>query len=244
MEEDDIREENLMRKESLIRRWKERGIVTDRRILDAFRDLPRERFVLDEYEREAYSDTALPLLKGQTISQPTTMMVMLQALEMGGSDTVLEIGAGSGYNAALLSKLAREVYAVETIKELADYAKQKLDEAGISNVHVIHMDGSKGYPEKAPYDRIIMTAACREIPKPVIGQLKEGGIIIAPVGPLYSQKLFKGIKRKDGGKYKLDIEVLGDFVFVPLTGEQGHDERERERERERDDCKDHKSRRS
>ncbi|MCX8147471.1 MAG: methyltransferase domain-containing protein, partial [Candidatus Woesearchaeota archaeon] len=146
------------------------------------------------------------------------IMIMLQALEPKESDKVLEIGTGSGYNAALLSKLVKKVVTTEIIPELVEYAKKNLKKAGIKNVEVFHSDGSRGHKKEAPYDKIIVTAACPEIPLPLIEQLKENGIIVAPVGPLYSQKMIKGTKKKG----KLVLEELGDFVFVPLKGKHGY----------------------
>lgn len=204
-------------KQNLIKYWLDVGIVKDKRIIDAFEAIPREKFVLKEYEEDAYADYALPILKNQTISQPSTIMVMLQALEPKPADKVIEIGAGSGYNAALLSKVVKEVYSVEIIEELVKYAKENIEKLGIKNVSIVHGDGSLGYADAAPYDKAIITAACAEIPKPIIEQVKDGGIIVAPVGPLYSQKMFRCVKSKG----KLEVEVLGDFVFVPLKGKFG-----------------------
>ena len=139
---------------------------------------------------------------------------MLQALELNPSDVVLEVGCGSGYNAALLSKLCKHVYTTEIIKSLAMGAHSKFKQLGIANVTVINVDGSEGYRKYAPYDKVIVTAACRKIPQALIGQLREGGIILAPVGEPYSQTMIKGVKQKG----KLETESLGNFMFVPLTG--------------------------
>ncbi len=205
-------------KDELVRKWKGAGMIRNERLIEAFRNVPREYFVLDEYEDDAYGDHALPICAGQTISQPSTIMIMLDALDLREEDKVLEIGTGSGYNAALISRIAGKVITTEIISELIDYARDNLKRAGMSNVEVVHSDGSNGYEKEAPYDRIIITAACPEIPKALIDQLKEGGIIVAPVGPLYSQKMVKGVKGKQG----LSLKELGDFIFVPLKGKGGY----------------------
>jgi len=206
-----------MSRESLIKYWKNSGLITDKRLLDAFMQVPREKFVHKYQSDGAYSDNAMPVSHGQTISQPTTVMIMIQALELKKSDNVLEIGAGTGYNAALMSKLAGKVIAIEIIPELAEFAKKNLDKVGIKNVKVINEDGSTGYLEEALFDKIIITAACPKIPKPLIDQLCEKGIIVAPVGNRVSQKMIKGIKVNN----ELKINDLGDFVFVPLKGKYG-----------------------
>ncbi len=203
-------------KESLIGHWRATGRITDKRLLDAFRAVPREKFVLPEYKERAYDDIALPIIEGQTISQPTTVMIMLQALELKKTDVVLEVGAGSGYNAALLSKLAKKVHTVEFLKPLADFAKKNLASCGIKKVMVIHADGGKGYPKAAPFDKIIITAACPSVPPPLFEQLKEGGILVAPLGQAGAQEMFRFRKEKG-----ISRELLGLFQFVPLRGEYG-----------------------
>ncbi len=207
-----------MSKKSLLRYWKDSKLIKNDKLLKAFEEIPREKFVLDDLVDKSYDDNPLPILGGQTISQPTTIMLMLDALDLKKTDKVLEIGTGSGYNAALISKLARNVYTIEYVKELYDFAKENLKKVNIKNVTVIHGDGSKGYEKEAPYDKIIVTAASPDIPSPLIEQLKENGILIAPVG--YNQQQQKMIKiTKEKGK--LIREDLGDFAFVPLRGEYG-----------------------
>lgn len=203
-----------MSKPFLLQRWRETGMIRDERVLQAFAAIPREEFVPPELRSMAYDDVPLPIGEDQTISQPTTVVLMLQALELKPSDIVLEVGCGSGYNAALLGKLCKHVYTTEIIKSLALAAHHRLKQFGISNVTVINIDGSEGYKKYAPYDKIILTAACRRIPAKLIAQLKEGGTILAPVGEPYSQTMIKGVKRKG----KLETENLGNFIFVPLTG--------------------------
>jgi len=195
-------------KAQLIKQFEKMGI--SKKVIDAFKKVSREEFVLPEWKEAAYEDSALPIIAGQTISQPSTVVLMLDALEAKGK--VLEIGAGSGYNAALLSKLADKVYSIERIKELADFAKKNLKKAGIRNVTVIHSDGKKGYAKEAPYDRIIVTAAAEKIPDILLKQLKDGGVLLMPVGPEYGQQLIR-VRRK--GKDYL-YEKLGGYVFVPL----------------------------
>lgn len=201
-------------KQKLIDYWVSSKIITDKNIIKAFKQVKREDFILKGYEKEAYGDYPLPILKGQTISQPTTVMIMLQALELKKTDKVLEVGAGSGYCAAIISKIVKKVVTTEIIKPLKDFAEENLKKAKIKNVNVVYHDGSAGYEEESPYDKIIVTAACRSIPEPLIRQLKEKGIIIAPVGGFLSQKMIKGIKRNG----KLKTSSLGYFTFVPLTG--------------------------
>ncbi|MDD5086469.1 MAG: protein-L-isoaspartate(D-aspartate) O-methyltransferase [Candidatus Nanoarchaeia archaeon] len=207
-----------MERKELVDCWNSKGIVKDKRLLDAFLSVPREKFILDGHLSEAYGDYPLPILEGQTISQPTTVMIMINALELKKTDKVLEVGAGSGYCAAIISRIAKEVYTTEIIPGLVDFAKKNLEKAGIKNVYVIHHDGSQGYEKESFYDKIIVTAACPKIPQPLIDQLKENGMIIAPVSYLLGQKIVKGIKKQN----KLEKEPLGDFAFVPLKGKYGY----------------------
>ena len=197
-------------KQSLISFWKENKIITSKKLLEAFEKVPREDFILKEYKKEAYDDRPLPILERQTISQPTTVMMMLQALELKKTDKVLEVGSGSGYNASILSKLVKKVYTTEIIPELVEFAKKNLK--NIKNVMVIHCDGSKGLEKYAPFDKIIITAASEKVPDVLFKQLKDNGILIAPVGPPYLQNLMK-YKKKKG---KIESINLGNFMFVPL----------------------------
>lgn len=206
-------------KENLLKYWKESRLIKDKRLFKAFKAVDRKNFILPEYESEAYGDYPLPLPGGQTISQPSTVMIMIEALELKETDKVLEIGAGSGWCAALIAYVAKKgkIATTEIIKELADFAKNNIKKMKIKNVQVIHADGSKGYKQKAPYNKIIVTSACPAIPQPLIDQLKEGGIILAPIGNLYSQTMIKAKKVKG----KLQKEFLGEFRFVPLKGKYG-----------------------
>ncbi len=178
-----------MNKKELLYQWRGLGTVSDANILKAFEKVKREDFILKEYRNKAYADIPQPILAGQTISQPTTVIIMLEALEVKQGMEVLEIGSGSGYNAALLSYLAGangKVYTIEIIHELAEFAKQNLKK--FKNVTVYERDGSVGLPEFAPFDRVICTAATSKIPEPLVEQLKEGGIIVIPLGPSYAIK--------------------------------------------------------
>lgn len=195
-------------KEQLIKKFEHMKI--SKKIIDAFKKVPRENFVLPEWKEMAYDDNALPILAEQTISQPSTVVLMLDALETKKGMKVLEIGAGSGYNAALLSKIARKVITIERIKELADFARKNLKE--YKNVKVVCADGKKGYAKEAPYDRIIVTAGGKKIPPALLKQLKDDGVLLMPVGPEYGQQLIR-VRRK--GKDYL-YEKLGGYIFVPL----------------------------
>ena len=208
-------------KEQLMEHWTSSGIIKDRKVIDAFKKVPRELFVAEERKEEAYGDYPLPIGKGQTISQPTTVMIMTQALELKEGDKVLEVGSGSGYQAAIIANIVGgngKVISTEIVDELVESAKSNIKKLKLKNVEIIKHDGSKGYDKEAPYDKIIITAACPKIPRPLIKQLKEGGIIVAPVGDMNKQAMIKG--RKINGKL---FEVnLGDFMFVPLKGKHGY----------------------
>jgi protein-L-isoaspartate(D-aspartate) O-methyltransferase len=187
--------------------------ITDSRVLDAMGEVPREAFVPDTRRRDAYADGALALSHGQTISQPLMVAMSVEALKLNDDETVLEVGAGSGYQAAILSKLAKKVYAIEIIPELVANARRVLDSLGIDNVEIICADGRKGWPEGAPYDGIVVAAAAEEVPPALIEQLKEGGRLVIPVGGRWGQSLQASRKRGS----KLETEELCGVVFVPLV---------------------------
>lgn len=192
------------------------GIRTPR-VLDAMGRVPRELFVPDEEQESAYYDGALPLGEGQTISQPYVVAHMTELLQLGGQEKVLEIGTGSGYQTAVLSLLAAEVYTVERIASLARRARETLAGFGARNVHFLVGDGSLGWPEHAPYDAILVTCAAPAVPQPLVQQLADGGRMIAPVGPRGYQDLV--LVRQRGRE--VAQERLSPVAFVPLIGEHG-----------------------
>ncbi len=202
-----------MREKMVETQIKARG-VKDPRVLSALRKVERHRFVPEEYLNSAYSDQPLPIGEGQTISQPYIVALMTELLELKGDEKVLEIGTGSGYQAAILAELAKEVYSIEIIESLASMAKNRLLELGYQNIKVKAGDGYLGWTEVAPFDAIIITAAPDHIPKPLINQLKEGGRMVVPVGT-YTQELKKIVKRSG----KIETTDVIPVVFVPMTGE-------------------------
>lgn len=195
---------------------RQRGIVSQR-VLEAMLSVPRHEFVPAEFRADAYADKPLPIGKDQTISQPFMVGAMTEALELTGSERVLEIGTGSGYQAAVLSLLAREVISIESHPSLALGAQERLTDLGYANVHVHGGDGSLGYAQAAPYDAILVTAAAPEIPPLFVAQLREGGRLVIPVGTRESQELLQS--RKESGM--LRSRALLDCVFVPLLGRYG-----------------------
>jgi len=191
--------------------------IKDERVLWVMSIVPREKFISKENKEEAYLDSPLPIGMGQTISQPYMVALMTECLSLKGPERVLEVGTGSGYQAAILSKLAKEVYTIERFKILAERAKRIFKELGIKNIKVVVGDGTNGLKEYSPYDGIIVTAGAPEIPKTLVDQLKENGRIVIPVGNSFSQDLLRGIKVKG----KLKIRNFGGCVFVPLVGKYG-----------------------
>ena len=204
------------RKVMVERQIASRGIH-DRRVLAAMEEIPRHLFIPPPYDRAAYDDNPLPIGNGQTISQPYIVALMTELLHPKATDRMLEIGAGSGYQAAVLSRLIRQLTTIERISHVATLARANLQAIGITNVTVIEGDGTLGYPENAPYDGIIITAATPEIPRPLIEQLAEGGSLVAPVGGQDLQELV-AIRKTHGS---LTREFHGGVRFVPLIGEHG-----------------------
>ena len=195
--------------------------ITDPRVLAAMAELPREAFVIPNYETNAYEDSPLPIGMGQTISQPYIVALMTQALRLKGDEDVLEIGTGSGYQAAILAKLCRRVYTVERFDELSQRAQTALGRLGIDNVEFAVGDGSQGWPEAGRrFDRIIVTAAMPEVPEPMADQLKEGGVLVAPIGYGWIQTLMR-VEKQDG---KLHRTALTGCRFVKLIGRYGFQE--------------------
>ena len=195
---------------------RERGI-RDERVLAAMGKVPREAFIAPEHARDAYGDGPLPIGAGQTVSQPYMVAAMVEALEVQPSDRVLEVGTGTGYEAAVLGELAAEVWTIERHAELADQANHILTELGYSNVHVVCGDGSQGLAEHAPFDKIVVAAGAPHAPPSLIAQLGEGGILAVPVGNRVEQQL--QIVRKSGGVISISRHVL--CCFVPLVGAEG-----------------------
>jgi protein-L-isoaspartate(D-aspartate) O-methyltransferase len=201
----------------LIAQILERGDVTDPKVIDAASRVPRHAFVPEAPLDEAYEDHPLPIGHDQTISQPSLVALMTQSLELEGDERVLEIGTGSGYQAAVLSLLAKQVYSIEIVPELGEQARKRLAELGYSNVSVRIGDGYRGWPELAPFDRILLTAAPPEIPATLVSQLADGGVMVAPVGATDgSQTLYRYRKRAG----KLEAEELGAVRFVPMVPEK------------------------
>lgn len=195
---------------------KPRGI-RDERVLRAMAQVPRERFVPEGMRLEAYADRPLPIGEGQTISQPYMVAAMLEALACNSGDVALEVGAGSGYQAALLAELCRQVYAVEIVEKLAERARQRLADLGYENAEVVVGDGTQGLPEHAPYDRIIVAAGAPRVPEPLSDQLADGGRLVIPVGSRMTQRLL--IVERYGEEI---VERKGmPCVFVPLVGRHG-----------------------
>jgi protein-L-isoaspartate(D-aspartate) O-methyltransferase len=191
--------------------------IRDARVLAAMRTIPRHRFVPEQYRAEAYEDAPLPIGHQQTISQPYIVAVMLEALALTGPERVLEVGTGSGYQAALLGELAAQVYTVEIIPELAHTARAVLSRLGYTNVQVLAANGSVGWAAGAPYDAIIVAAASPIVPPSLLDQLQDGGRLLLPVGDRESQTLLR-VRKQQG---IIRTEDLGGCAFVPLVGEAG-----------------------
>jgi len=191
--------------------------IKDERVIKAFLKVPRHKFVSDRNLGEAYDDHPLPIGEGQTISQPYMVALMTELLELKGEEKVLEIGTGSGYQAAILAELAKEVYTVERFPTLAEKAKIVLEELGYKNIKIKIGDGTLGWEEYSPYEGIIVTAGAPDIPSPLIAQLKEGGRLVIPLGESFSQVLT--VIEKFRGKIE-KREICG-CVFVPLVGRYG-----------------------
>jgi protein-L-isoaspartate(D-aspartate) O-methyltransferase len=205
--------EEALRREMVTRFVAPRG-VDDPRVLEAMMQVPRHRFVPEPLRARAYGDHSLPIGFGQTISQPYVVGVMTQRLGVDASHKVLEIGSGSGYQTAVLAKLARSVYSLERIDELARSAAATLASLGVHNVSVKAFDGTYGYPAAAPYDRILVTAGTETVPEPLLAQLAMGGRLVVPVGPGSRQRL-RVIRRRKTDFAQEDGE---DVTFVPLLG--------------------------
>jgi protein-L-isoaspartate(D-aspartate) O-methyltransferase len=191
--------------------------IKDKRILNAMQKVPRHLFVEEGLWHQAYGDFPLPIGQGQTISQPYVVALMTAALQLQGDEKVLEIGTGSGYQAAILAELTKQVFSIERISSMASKARKILDELGYANVLIRVSDGTYGWEEEAPFDGIIVTAGAPDIPVTLVEQLKVGGRLVIPVGDEYSQVLLKVVK-KERGYHEKD---LGGVRFVKLIGDHG-----------------------
>ncbi len=203
-------------RESMVRWQLEARGIKDQRVLAAFRKVPRHEFVSKTFEGDAYADHPLPIGEGQTISQPYMVAIMTELLRLTGTEKVLEIGTGSGYQAAILSLLAKEVYSIEIVEPLAKSAEEQLKRLGYNNVFVLAGDGYQGWPEYAPFDRIIITCAPPYLPEPLQVQLTEGGKIVVPLGEEGQLQVLTVFEKKEG---KIIKKEEGGCFFVPMTGE-------------------------
>ena len=194
--------------------------VRDERVLAAMAKVPREAFVSAGDRSQAYGDFPLPIGAGQTISQPYMVAAMVEILDLQAGDRVLEVGTGTGYEAAVLGELAGEVWTAERHVELADRARDILEGLGYTNIHVLHADGSRGIPEEAPFDKILVAAGAPRVPEALVTQLAEGGRLVVPVGSRHEQQL--QLVRKAGDQVTVSMHEL--CRFVPLVGEAGWEE--------------------
>ena len=200
---------------------KGRGI-RDGRLLKAFAEVPRERFIPKEIQPYAYEDRPLPIGEEQTISQPYIVALMVSLLGLRGGERILEVGTGSGYQTAILARLAETVYSIERIESLAKQAKERIEKLGYRNIRIRCGNGALGWREHAPYSSVILSAAVPRLPKPLEEQVAEGGCLVAPVGSRKQQTLVRGVRSRMG----FDVRAFGDCAFVPLLGEHAWPETE------------------
>ena len=205
-------------REHMLQTLRNRGIA-DPRVLQAMAEVPRHRFVPEAWRPRAFDDCPLPIGHDQTISQPYVVALMVEALRLAPTDTVLEIGGGCGYAAAVLSHVAREVWSIERLDPLCSEARARLEDLGVDNVHMLCADGSLGHAEHAPYDAIVVAAGGPEIPEALKGQLAEGGRLVMPVGSERNQQSLIRVTRMGEDAY--EVEHLTEVRFVPLIGAQG-----------------------
>lgn len=218
------------RKRMVTRHLEERGIK-DSRVLDAFRTVPRHEFIAADVRHLAYEDESIPIGEGQTITPPFDVAFMTEALEPKATDRVYEVGTGSGYQAAILSRLVKEVYSVEIHRPLAEGAAIVLKKLGYDNVKSRHGDGYEGWPDAAPFDAVIVTCAPEKVPGPLVEQLREGGRMVIPIGDRYNQTVYLMVKKN--GKLE-QVKALRPTLFVPMTGKA---QREAAAERGKTDSK-------
>ncbi len=192
--------------------------INDEDVLRVMQMVKRHEFVPEDLKEKAYEDHPLPIGHGQTISQPYIVALMTQSLQVDKNDKVLEIGTGSGYQAAVLAELVKEVYTIEIVEELATSAKERLKNLGYGNIEVLHADGYFGWPDKAPFDKIIITAAVNHVPPPLLEQLKDGGKLILPLGSTLRFQTLTLVTKKGGD---LQTEIITGVRFVPMTGKAG-----------------------
>lgn len=209
--------EHATQRRQMVEHQLERRGIRDPRVLEAMAGVPRHVFVPPDVRSLAYADSALPIGHRQTISQPYIVALMTEAAQIRPGDKVLEIGTGSGYGAAVASRIAGQVYTIERHADLAEEARRRFRELGYRNIRVIHGDGSQGWPPAAPYDAIIVTAAAPDLPQPLLEQLADGGRLVIPIGNRAFQTLVRAIRRDD----EIHRELLAEVRFVPLVGEYG-----------------------
>jgi protein-L-isoaspartate(D-aspartate) O-methyltransferase len=207
-----------VQRERMVRELAEARGVKDQRVLAALRQVPRHLFVKEHLRTRAYGDHALPIGEGQTISQPYIVARMSELLEVKAEHSVLEIGTGSGYQTAILALLARRVYSLERVAELAHQAIPRMRQLGLDNVKIQVFDGTVGWSEWAPYDRILVTAGAPKVPEPLLGQLAPGGALLVPEGPMNAQRLMLYRKSAKGEVRRKEGEEV---AFVPLVGRHG-----------------------
>lgn len=209
-------------REELIQSLVQWGHAKKPEVIEAFKKVPRHEFVPSNVRKYSYLDQPLPIGYGQTISAPSMIAIMLEVLDLKPKQKILEIGTGSGYNAALIAELVGpdgKVFTIERVSELADFGRSNLEATGYKNVKVIIGDGTCGYKREAPWDRILVTACAPELPKPLIEQLKIGGKLVAPVGSHYMFQILQVAEKK--GEKEISVEKCGGCSFVPLVGKYG-----------------------
>ena len=207
-----------MQRLRMVERLRDHYHIADERVLDVMSKVPRHQFVPEAIKSQAYNDNALPISGGQTISQPFIVARMTELLELEGREKVLEIGGGSGYQTAILASLARSVFTIERLPELAEKARGRMQQHGLSNVTIRTADGTAGWESYAPYDAMLVAAGGPEIPEPLVMQLKVGGRLVIPVGEDKKTQMLIRVTRNDNGYSQ---ENFGPCAFVPLIGKHG-----------------------